>query len=335
MRIRLLIAVVALQVLVLGYMAGEREWIVRKGTIIHLQTAPLDPRDPFRGNYVRLDYGINHVPVKFLRGGLAGKPRKGEDRIAADTQVYAVLRNSSGGIATLDYLTDEKPAGGLFIRGRVDRYWSGDVIPVRYGLEAYFMQESRAKELEGRRRRDGIQVPLEMEVAVSGKGVSVLKGYGWSSLGIGLKLDTVSSPNRQVRAATVQLMNVSSNDLAVVDLPGAQSFELKDDWLRSWGNHEWAWVMADKPRATHVTDDQVVVLKPGEQREIHVDLTQPYWFVAKEKEAAISIRDLQRGGMFRLIYRPPSPEECKGLKQAALIWHGELPTSAFGGGRVD
>jgi hypothetical protein len=39
--------------------------------------------------------------------------------------------------------------------------------------------------------------------------------------------------------------------------------------------------------------------------------------------------------MFRLIYHSPTLEQCRSLKNASLIWHGELPSRAFGGGRVD
>ena len=339
MKAKVLMAVVALQVAVLCYMAAEREWIMRTGTPVLLQTAPLDPRDPFRGNYVRLNYSFSQVPSARLRGGLVRSQdsKREEDRIPKDTVVYAVMRNPGGGIATFDYLTDEKPAGGLFLKGRVARYWSGRTLPVRYGIEAFFAQEEKAKELEGQRRRDGVQVPLEMEAAVSARGVTVLKGYRWCALGIGLTVDTVGQTNRQARAATaatVKLMNVSSNEIAIVDPPGGGMLELETDWTRSWGDQGWSWVMAGKPRPT-VTDDDVIILKPGQQREIRVDLTQPAWFVAKEKQAARPIRELSRGEMFRLIYRPPSVESCRGLKHAALIWHGELPSSAFGGGRVD
>jgi uncharacterized membrane-anchored protein len=341
MRIRILIGVVVLQLLVLAYMAGEREWIVRYGTVVRLQTAPLDPRDPFRGNYVRLDYAINHVSASLLRGTLTNACAAGRAPKLQDKPLYAVLQSADDCITGLEYVTDRKPATGLFLRGKVERYWySGQgVIPLQYGIEAYFVQEDKAKALEERRRRDGIQVPLEMDVAVSRRGVAVLKGHRWSPLGIGLQLDTVTLSNRttQLRKATVQLVNVSSNDLAVVDLPAARSLVLENDAFRSWSSgRDLSWVMAGKPRAA-VTDADVVVLKPGEQRQITVDLDLPSWFVTNGSTPAQPLRDLPSGSMFRLIYRPPSRAECRTLTQAALIWHGELPSTAFfsGGGRVD
>ena len=40
-------------------MVFGREMVVQRGTKIGFATAPLDPRDPFRGDYVRLRYPLN------------------------------------------------------------------------------------------------------------------------------------------------------------------------------------------------------------------------------------------------------------------------------------
>ena len=53
MRARLPWIVAALQIVLLAFMAGEREWVARTGTPVVLRTAPIDPRDPMRGDYVR------------------------------------------------------------------------------------------------------------------------------------------------------------------------------------------------------------------------------------------------------------------------------------------
>ena len=59
MRKAFILAAIILQVMVLAYMAGEREYILKNGKLIHLRTAPVDPRDLFRGDYVRLNYEIS------------------------------------------------------------------------------------------------------------------------------------------------------------------------------------------------------------------------------------------------------------------------------------
>jgi uncharacterized membrane-anchored protein len=43
-------------------MAAEREYIVLTGKTVYLRTAPIDPNDPFRGQFVRLNYEISTIP---------------------------------------------------------------------------------------------------------------------------------------------------------------------------------------------------------------------------------------------------------------------------------
>ena len=95
MKTRLALAVAALQVIVLAFMIGQREWIARTGTPITLRTAPLDPNDPMRGAYVRFNYEISTVPVALCRGEvvkwtkITGYP---EQRGLRDRVVFAALK---------------------------------------------------------------------------------------------------------------------------------------------------------------------------------------------------------------------------------------------------
>ena len=58
MRKAAIITAILVQVLILAWMAGQREWILRTAPRIWLRTAPIDPRDLFRGDYVTLRYDI-------------------------------------------------------------------------------------------------------------------------------------------------------------------------------------------------------------------------------------------------------------------------------------
>ena len=71
MKTRFIIGAIAFQLLVLGYIAGQREWILRTGRTVWLRTAPIDPRDVMRGDYVRLDYEVAHVSRALWKDGLA------------------------------------------------------------------------------------------------------------------------------------------------------------------------------------------------------------------------------------------------------------------------
>jgi uncharacterized membrane-anchored protein len=334
-------AVAGLQVLVLVCMAGEREWVLRTGRTIYLRTAPIDPRDVMRGDYVRLDYEVSRVPRDKCRDGLVDVAAESRP-LRRDQRVYAILRENEQGLSELVALSDQRPADGLFLRGRVDRWWGDGAIPVRYGLEAYFMQQGRALELEHLRNRGDIQVPLEMAVAVRGDGLAVIKDYRWSALGIGLELHTApedAAAPRNVLAATVRLLNAGQNELAIVDLPGARSLSLVPD--QRWGNSPWRWVGEDQDVPDPQPDD-VIVLQPGQDHAIRVDFADPAWFVVNSAEsgsgaAAQSLTGVSRdwSARFRLVYHAPSREACQNLPHADLIWHGRLATRAFSGRRVD
>jgi uncharacterized membrane-anchored protein len=56
-------AVVALQALSLAGMIGYKPLILESGQTITLETAPRDPRDPMRGDFVRLNYLISNLDL--------------------------------------------------------------------------------------------------------------------------------------------------------------------------------------------------------------------------------------------------------------------------------
>ena len=339
MRTRFIVAAVLVQFLVLAWMAGEREIVYRTGRTVYLRTMPVDPQDHFRGDYVRLNYEISAIGRNFWRDGL--KDRKQDDRShrrqRQDVRVYTILKVGDTGIGEIQYVTDRKPENDFFIRGRLQNTWSNS-LQVLYGIEAYFVQQDKGRELEKEMTRDGINIPMEMEAAVSGNGIAVLKGYRWSPIGIGLSINTATNRARTMipLSADIKLLNASKTDLAIVDIPGASSFTLEPDFTRGWSQNEWHWVGA-KPRPA-VANEHVKVLKPGEIHKVHMDFSDPAWFVAKDAEPPKSLSDLGNQAWnirFRLVYRPPSKEECSSLKDASIIWHGSIASRAFSGGRID
>src|SRR5581483_692780 len=53
---------------VLAYMVADRVTLLRSGRTITLPIIPVDPRDLFRGEYVRLGYAVSTVPLRQLEG---------------------------------------------------------------------------------------------------------------------------------------------------------------------------------------------------------------------------------------------------------------------------
>ncbi|HUR60290.1 MAG TPA: GDYXXLXY domain-containing protein [Opitutaceae bacterium] len=341
MRTRLALLVAVLQVAVLAFMAAEREWILRTGRTVFLRTAPIDPRDPMRGDYVRFDYEIARVPKELCRDGVPDwfKLTWPETQRVQDRVVYALLKAGEDGVAQLAALTDRRPATGEFVRGRAQSI-DGFALRVRFGVEAMFTEQGRARELEVEQaKRPGL--PLNIEAAVSDSGTAVLKGYRWEPLGIALTFDRVErpavfvpgAPPRAVTGATVELKNYSDRPVAIVIQPDGGSFRLMPN-DRVEVAPRVRWVGADAPLPKPGAD-MLKLLAPGGTYREHLDFTTPAWFV-REIGAAAPNTPMAWGALanpwsisFRLEYVPPTRADSAGLPHAELIRHSRLRSRAF------
>lgn len=336
MRKALLIIAIVLQVLVLVYMAGKREYIGATGTVVYLRTAPIDPRDLFRGDYVRLRYEASVVPREGISADIAEQIKN----YKFGGEVYAPLM-VRGGLAEVTGLLSAKPAAGLFLKGRLaqpSRFGLAvaNTAAVEYGIEAYYLQQGKGLEIE---KRQGtwatLQTPLEMEIAVGRDGTAVIRGHRWSPIGIGLEV--VESPlrdapqGRKSAKLRLTLKNTSQKPMALVNLPEACSLSLEPV-----SSGQKAKPPA-RPRCSGLApaDTDVLVLQPGESRPYDIDLADMQWQVIKD-DALVETGPLDWSERFRIVYRPPSPEATAQLRDSALIWHGQLPSRAFHGrGNID
>ena len=62
-RLAALVAAVLLQLAVLGGLFVYSQYPLWVGTEVRLATVPVDPRDLFRGQYVRLNYALSRQPL--------------------------------------------------------------------------------------------------------------------------------------------------------------------------------------------------------------------------------------------------------------------------------
>jgi uncharacterized membrane-anchored protein len=315
------------QLLVLAWMAGEREWIQRTGQRLHLRTAPIDPRDLFRGDFVRLHYDVNSVRREDVDPALAA-PSAERRRHAV---VYTRLRPAGEGVHEAAGTSSTRPAEGLFLRGRTEDGWrmgwrGGGHFLVKYGIEQLFVEQGTGRDIEERRgRRDQLQVPMEVEVAVSSSGTAVIRGYRWSRLG--MKLEVLRRPaprNRNAPAPDgplspklrVTLANVSDAPLAVADAGEHCVFHLVPV--------EWA-AISHAPASPACADPglaaRTIALGPGEMYSAEIDLSEPRWHVL-EKGRPVEIGALPGLSQFRIEYRSPDTAE-------ASLWRGRMASQAF------
>ena len=241
-------------------------------------------------------------------------------------------------------MSDRRPAAGVFLRGRTEaiNVWNRpNALQVRYGLEAFFMQQGSAAEVERQRWKEMRGVPLIVEVAVGRDGTGVLKSQHWDALGVTLTFDNVNLPAEPraagrrsvIVAAKVALTNHGPQDLVIVDLPGGRSFAL----IEASGANEnaWRWVGAGQP-VPAAQPGNVIVLQPGQTHTVRIDLRDPAWFVEKgakppaapERESLSALRD-DWTARFRFEYRPPNRAASRTLPHDPAIWHGRLPSRAF------
>jgi len=356
MRSFFIISAVVFQILVLGWMAGEREWIVRTGPSFWLRTAPVDPRDLFRGDYVRLNYDISTIPrEKFgpeLKTFVDDLPKTGSYTTflgEREIPVYVALTtNPETGVAEVVSVDRVPPPSGSFLKGRVCRYdaAASRLSGIEYGIDAYFVEQGKGRELERRApvgTPDGIQAPLQMEVAVGRNGTAVLKDHRWSPLGIGAKVMNADEQGqvegRKNKIIRVTLCNTSStpqvvvwpNDLSTLHLQSIQDGE--DEPGPQTPLDDTRPTVARKVRdKTPHTDADMRVLQPGQTLTADLDPADPRW-VVKDKESgkwvSLTSREARRQS-FRVVYQPPAPSACSGLKDVNLIAQDPCPANIVG-----
>lgn len=344
MKVKLALLVVAWQVLVLAFMAGQREWISRNGAPLVLRTAPVDPNDPMRGAYVRLDYEISHVPAALCRGEAARWTQSTDYRDLQglrDRVVYASVAVSPHGIAEVTALSDTPPASGTYLKGRVQSADAGG-IQVRYGIEALFMSQAAARRTETMALNEKVGAPMNVQVAVGSSGIAVLKDFEWEPLGLVITPDRPPPRERRdppqpwqpqpITGMTVTLHNYGDKDVAIVNLPDGGSFRMVPNTRMMGTNYTWAGGKTAGHPAPAAAD--IIVLQPGAKHAVHLDLTLPRWWVVDTRKPGSDPIPLQKvtegwAASFRIEYAPPGVEAVRGLPNAELIRHASLRSRAF------
>lgn len=170
-KILLAIAIVALaQTAVLAGMVIDRVQLLRNGREITLPIIPVDPRDLFKGEYVRLSYPVSVVPMSQLDG-----PRPREN-----AAFYVTLEKKPDGtwqtVRMSRDMPNETSPDRIVLKARAS-YWpmrgvSADRVGVRYGIESYFVPEGQGRKLEELAR----EKKLAALVAVDARGNAAIKG---------------------------------------------------------------------------------------------------------------------------------------------------------------
>ena len=166
----ILLAAIGFHVAVLVAMIAIHGAPLVFGETILLKVRPIDPRDMFRGDFVILNYDIGTLRIEKLEGipPEFDKNHWPREWLKGRTVYVTLEREPEGNHWHAVKTSINRPDSGRFIRGHVTGSWRGGV---RFGIEAYYVQEGRGKELEKARNARR----LSAEVALTSWGQASLR----------------------------------------------------------------------------------------------------------------------------------------------------------------
>jgi len=177
MKYLVLMLAALLQLGVVAWMIGGREWVLANGREVKFVTRPADPADPFRGRYVALRFEADTYETDAAPGITEYRP------------VYAILFVDEEGYASVTGLSATQPATDVTYV-KADKCWTlfahtsralpkdatgepapEEKRPVQYRLEfpfdRYYMNEKAAPEAERRYREANRASAAEDEPAMT------------------------------------------------------------------------------------------------------------------------------------------------------------------------
>ena len=158
MKLKLIFAAAVFQILAVIAMLAYAYEPIYFGKDILIRTTVYDPRDMFRGDYVRLSYGFAGI-YELDKRGLSKR------RQLHGTEIYAVLKQDKDGKYKFDKYSFERPNGGTFLAGRVD------YNTAKFGIEAFFMPPKKARQME----RDMMEFNATAVISVMDNGKARIK----------------------------------------------------------------------------------------------------------------------------------------------------------------
>jgi uncharacterized membrane-anchored protein len=127
----LLAVVVLLQLGALTWMIRDHERVLERGTVYKFRTEPIDPRDPFRGEYVILNFEAESGSWPLAEGtGNSG-----------NTHAYGLLGLDSAGFARITALSTEAPAQGEYLSVSFMTWGNDTAERIALPFDRYFLQE--------------------------------------------------------------------------------------------------------------------------------------------------------------------------------------------------
>ncbi|MCB0787234.1 MAG: GDYXXLXY domain-containing protein [Flavobacteriales bacterium] len=148
---------------VIGHALWDHDRTLTTGSVHRFQVQPIDPRDPFRGEYVILDLAAENV-----------QDADTSALFGANDPVYGTLGMDSSGYAIITALSKEAPEGD-HVECRIEAVYSS-TIRVELPFDRYYLQEGKGGMVESlldmaTRRDDQAEEAYILVRVREGKGV--------------------------------------------------------------------------------------------------------------------------------------------------------------------
>lgn len=115
-----------------GWVLVDHERVLTEGEVYLFRTEPIDPRDPFRGEYVTLNFAAES-------GQWTSPAASTEEYVRSSA--FAVLGTDTGGFARIERLTRERPTGSAFVEVQFMSFGSDGVSRVSLPFDRFYLEE--------------------------------------------------------------------------------------------------------------------------------------------------------------------------------------------------
>jgi len=164
----LTIALFAVVVLAQLFIPAREVWqnqdLIDHSKTYKFRLRPVDPIDPLRGRYVRLDFADR--VYKFSE----------PTNLKNGTRIFVVLKEDKDGFAIPDTVLTKAPSNKPFVIAPMSRrILNAKKININYPFERFYMDENKAQNAEEIIRRMGDSTEVWAEVAISPDGYGLLK----------------------------------------------------------------------------------------------------------------------------------------------------------------
>lgn len=159
-KLYLTLLVITFQFLIIFGLAYTNQVVIDEGIEMHLKLAPVDPRDPFRGDYVILNYEDSEVTYSYYSESAQNQePRVGRDVYVSFSNYGNSYKSWTQSRVYLDKNNIYDSKNVVYLKGVIrsvvrtdsqgdcDDCYRNYKLRVEYGIEEYFIEEESGWDL--------------------------------------------------------------------------------------------------------------------------------------------------------------------------------------------